>query len=142
MPVKSDYALFYLFYLAYSFLFSSYFFSFFSKRTSVFAGTLAKLDLFQGMRIFWKHCRLVNPISIVLSDAIVWKCCPWHGMNILEILSKYSGNKTSVPWNRSSCSRGISINLRNAVCFNQLLIFNYRYVPVNIMPYLYIFQNT
>ena len=28
-----------------------------------------------------------NPISIVLSNSIVWKCCPWYG-NIQEILSK------------------------------------------------------
>ena len=57
---------------------------------------------------YWKCCRkrLENPISIVLSNSIVWKCCPWYG-NFLEILWKYSGNKTSIHFS-SKCL---------AVCF-------------------------
>ena len=37
---------------------------------------LEKLNLFHNMETFWKYCRkrLENPISIVLSNSIVWKC--------------------------------------------------------------------
>ena len=61
-----------------------------------------KIDLSHSMEIFWKYCRkrLENPISIVLSSSTVWKCFPWYG-NILEILWKYSGNKSSILWKRS-----------------------------------------
>ena len=39
------------------------------------------LDLFYGKEIFWKYCRkrLENPISKVLSNSIVLKCCRWYG---------------------------------------------------------------
>ena len=37
----------------------------------------------------------------VVSNSIVQKCFPWYG-NILEILWKHSGNKTSILWKRSS----------------------------------------
>ena len=72
--------------------------SFNSKQKMVTNYTLEKLHLFHCMEIFWKYCRksLENPISIVLSKSIVWKCCPWYE-KILEILSKYSGNKIVFP---------------------------------------------
>ena len=40
--------------------------------------------------IFWKYCikGLENPISIVFSISIVWKCFPWYG-NILEMKLQY-----------------------------------------------------
>ena len=44
---------------------------------------------------------LQNPISIVLSNSIIWKCFLCYG-HILEILLKYFGNKASVMWKRSS----------------------------------------
>ena len=59
--------------------------------------------------IVWKYFgntvgkRSENPISIVLSNSIVWKCFPWCG-NIREILWKYYGNKTPILWKRCSLS--------------------------------------
>ena len=50
-------------------------------------------DLFHSLEIFWtEYCRkrLENSISIVLSNSIVWKCCPCYG-NILEIELPYFG---------------------------------------------------
>ena len=57
------------------------------------------------MEIFWKYCRkrLEYPISIIFSNSILWECFPWNG-NIQEILWKYFGNKTSIPWKGSSFS--------------------------------------
>ena len=69
-------------------------------------GTLEILDLFHSMEIFWKYCRrLENPISIVLPNSMIWKCCPWYG-NIMEILWKYSANKTYILCKRFSFSSG------------------------------------
>ena len=67
------------------------------------------LDLFHSMDIFWKYCSksLENPISIVLSNFIVRKYILWYG-NILEILSKYSGNKTSILWKEFNVSSDCS----------------------------------
>ena len=52
---------------------------------------------------YWRK-RLENRISIVLSNSIVWKCFPWCGNISQEILWKYSRNKTSILWKRSSFS--------------------------------------
>ena len=72
--------------------------------------TLEKLNLFHGIEMFWKYCRkrLENPISIALYNSIVWECFPWYG-TILEILSKYSANKTwTILWKSSSFSPEVS----------------------------------
>ena len=55
--------------------------------------------------IIWKYYRkrLENPISIVLSNSIVWKCIPCYGI-ILETFWRYSGNKTYILWKMSSFS--------------------------------------
>ena len=48
---------------------------------------MEKLNLFHCVEIFCKYCRkrLENPISIVFSNSIVWKCFPWY-----EIFQKHS----------------------------------------------------
>ena len=56
----------------------------------------------------WRPIRTRAPTSGCL------KCCPWYG-NILEILWKYSGNKTSILWKRSRFSSGLSSLSHNSV---------------------------
>ena len=55
------------------------------------------LNLFHSTEIFWKYCkRLENPISIVVSNSITWKC--FCGMEIfLKYSRNISGNITSIP---------------------------------------------
>ena len=60
--------------------------------------SLEKLDFFHYMEIFWKYSRkgLQNPVSIVVSNSIVWKLFPWYG-NILEIKLPYCGRGPVFP---------------------------------------------
>ena len=54
--------------------------------------TLEKLDLFHSIEVFFKYCRkrLENPISIVLSNSIVWKR--------FSVVWKYFRNSLEVSW--------------------------------------------
>ena len=44
------------------------------------------------MEILYCTKRLENPISIVLSNSIVWKCFPWYNILELTIASCEQGN--------------------------------------------------
>ena len=74
-------------------------------RTSITWKANTSFSLITVKNILWKHfecCRkrLENPISIVLSNCIVWRC-PWCG-NILEKNWKYFGNRGEswLPWSQ------------------------------------------
>ena len=53
------------------------------------------LDLYGNIfGFFYKRVGKPN-LSTALSNSIAWECFSWYGI-ILEILLKYSGNKTSI----------------------------------------------
>ena len=58
---------------------------------------------------FYKRVGKPN-LSTALSNSIVWECFSWYGI-ILEILLKYSGNRTSILWRRFSFSSVTGLQL-------------------------------